>query len=148
MAGNEIAIYGFDPAQFRSAIHLAMRMGSPNLEADKATFRWDPVRTFNPQDPAHKPYFWSEVPTSDLTHSDVVLDEVAVEYVGGGRGAASSTSVGVFVPRRATLTILDTERALVEGANWVLLHDVPWAIIEETVGALGPVDVYQMTLQR
>lgn len=146
MAGSEIEAYGFVPDDFRAGITLAMRMASPNQTADKATFRWDKARTFEPQDPQGEPYHWSEVPTTDLTHPDVVIDEVAVEYV--GTADAEGTSVGVFLPRRAIVTILDTQRALIEGANWVLLHQVPWGITEETVQGLGAVDVYTLTLER
>lgn len=147
MAGTEIEAYGFDPVAFRDGIHLAMRMGSPNQALDKATFRWDLVRTYKPQDPARQPYHWTEVPETDLTHPDVVVDEVAVEYGGGGRSEAG-TSVGNFVPLRAHLTMLDEDRARVEGANWCLLHQIVWGIVDETVVALGVVDVYTLLLER
>lgn len=145
MAGDGSTV-GFPEAEFRAGIYFAMRMGSPNLTLDKATFRWDPVRTYDPQDPAARPYDWSAVPVTDLTQDDVELDEVAVEYNAGR--TVEGTPVGQFVPLRATLTIFDEHRAQVVGANWVLLHRVPWAIIAETVNGLFAVDVYTLFLER
>lgn len=145
MAGDGSA-FDFPAGEFRDAIHTAMRMGSPNLTVDKATFRWDKVRTYDPQDPAGEPYVWAEVPTEDLSRADVALDEVAVEYSAGR--TIEGTAVGQFVPLRAELTLLDVDRALVVGANWVLLHAIPWGVAAETVSALFSVDVYTLYLER
>lgn len=131
---------------FRTNIRAVMRIGSPNVIADKATFRWDKVRTYAPQDPLQKPYDWAQVPTADLSHPDVVVDEVAVEYAAGR--TIEGTAVGTFVPLRAELTIFDVDHALVAGANWVLIHGDPWGIVAETVNALADVDVYTMYLER
>lgn len=145
MAGDGAAL-GFDPAEFRTTVRATMLMGSPNQALDKATFRWDDVRTYTPQDPAQEPYRWDEVPVTDLSRPDVVVDEVAVEYTAARR--LEGTSVGEFVPMRAELTILDVDRAAVTGANYVLLHQTPWAVTAETVVALFGVDVYTLFLER
>jgi hypothetical protein len=147
MAGAaEGASLGFSPGEFRDAIHTAMRMGSPNQTLDKATFRWDPKRTYSRQSPAKHPYDWSAVPATDLTQADVVLDEVAVEYTPARR--IEGTSVGDFIPMRAEATLLDVDYTRVAGANWVLLHGVPWAVSAATVGGLFDVDVWTLFLER
>jgi hypothetical protein len=147
MAGAaEGAALGFPAGEFRDAIHTAMRMGSPNATLDKATFRWDPQRTYARHSPASQPYIWAAVPVTDLTHDDVVLDEVAVEYTPARR--MEGTAVGEFVPMRAEATLLDVDYAAVTGANWVLLHGIPWAITAATVGGLFDVDVWTLFLER
>lgn len=143
MAGTDA---GFDAGAFRTAIRFAMNMGSPNLTAEKATFRWTRQQTFNPQDPAHRPYNWTQTPATDTTPADVVLDEVAVEFATNRAGGG--TAVGEFVPLRATVTLLDEEYAQVEGADMVLLGGHTYAISMTTVVALFSVDVYQMFCER
>lgn len=140
------ASLGFSATEFRDAIHLAMRMGSPNQTLDKATFRWDPQRVYARHSPAAQPYVWANVPVTDLSHPDVVLDEVAVEYTPARR--VEGTSVGDFIPMRAEATVLDVEYARITGANWVLLHQIPWAITAVTAGALFDVDVWTLFLER
>lgn len=145
MAGEGTEL-GFDAAEFRSVIRATMVMGSPNRALDKATFRWDKVRHYDPQSPAGEPYDWSSVAEGDLSQDDVVVDEVAVEYAAGR--TIEGTTVGQFVPLRAELTMLDVDWDLVVGANWVLLHGLPWGVAAETVTALFSVDVYTLYLER
>lgn len=145
MAG-EGTEFDFPAAEFRDAIHTAMVMGSPNKTIDKATFRWDKVRQYDPQSPSQRPYDWSAIPTVDLSRPDVVMDEVAVEYSAGR--TIDGTTVGQFVPLRAELTILDFDYTRIQGANWVLLMGVPWGVAAETVGALFSVDVHTLYLER
>lgn len=123
-----------------------MTMGSPNLTAEKATFRWSRAQTHNPQDPANRPYRWDQVPVTDTTPPDVVLDNVAVEFATNRAGGG--TSVGEFVPLRATLTLLDEEYSQVEGADLVLLGGDPYGITMTTTVAMFSVDVYQMFCER
>lgn len=147
MAGAaEGAALGFSAGAFRDAIHTAMRMGSPNVTLDKATFRWDPTRLYARHSPAARPYVWADVAVSDLSQPDVVLDEVAIEY--SARHTVEGTSIGQFVPLRAEATLLDVDHDRVAGANWVLLHEVSWGVVAETVGALFGVDVYTLYLER
>ena len=143
MAGSNA---GFQPAAFRDAIRFAMTMGSPNKAAEKATFRWTKQQTFNPQDPARRPYRWDQAPVTDTTSADVTLDNVAVEYATNRAG--EGTSVGEFVPLRATLTLLDEEHAQVAGADLVLLGGHTYAISMTTVVAMFSVDVYQLYAER
>lgn len=137
---------GFDPEAFREAIHFAMSMGSPTQTAEKATFRWTRQQSFTPQDPAHRPYNWTQTPATDTTPDDVVLDNVAVEFATNRAGGG--TSVGDFVPLRATVTLLDDEYAQVQGADIIVLGGHTYAVSMTTVAALFSVDVYQMFCER
>jgi hypothetical protein len=137
---------GFDAGAFRTAIRFAMTMGSPTQTVEKATFRWVRQQGFNPQDPAHRPYSWTQTPATDTTPDDVVLDNVAVEFATNRAGGG--TSVGDFVPLRATVTLLDEEYALVEGADQVLLGGHLYMVSMTTVVAMFSVDVYQMFCER
>ena len=143
MAGSNA---GFDASAFRTAIRFAMTMGSPNITAEKATFRWTRNQTFNPQDPASRPYNWTQAPVTDTTPDDVVLDEVAVEFATNRAGGG--TAVGDFVPLRATVTLLDEEYEQVTGADMILLGGHTYAVTMTTVVALFSVDVYQMFCER
>lgn len=145
MAGEGTDL-GFSAAEFRTAIRATMVMGSPTATLDKATFRWDKARTYAPQDPSEEPYAWAQTPVTDLSQPDVVVDEVAAEYTAARR--QEGTTLGDFVPMRGQVTILDVDHARVEGANFVLLHGVPWAITAETVVALFSVNVYTLYLER
>lgn len=136
----------FDANAFRTAVRFAMTMGSPTQTSEKATFRWGRQQTFAPQDPTHKPYHWNEAVVSDTTHADVVLDNVAVEFATNRTQAG--TAVGEFIPLRATVTLLDEEHALVEGADLVLLGGNVYSVSVTTVVALFSVDVYQMYCER
>lgn len=143
MAGSNA---GFDADGFRTAIRFAMTMGSPTRTQEKATFRWTPQQTFNPQDPARRPYRWDQEPVTDTTPADIVLDNVAVEFA--TNRASGSTSVGDFVPLRATVTLLDDEYDQVAGADMVLLGGDAYIVSMTTVVALFSVNVYQMFCER
>jgi hypothetical protein len=136
----------FNADAFRTAIRTAMTMGSPNQTSEKATFRWTRAQTFNPQDPANRPYRWTQAPVTDTTPDPVVLDNVAVEFATNRAGAG--TAVGEFVPLRATVTLLDEEYALVQGADQVELGGDTYEITVTTALALFEVDVYQMYCER
>lgn len=143
MAGTDL---GFDAAAFRTAIHFAMVMGSPNVTAEKATFKWTRKQTFNPQDPAKRPYHWNETVLTDVTHADVVLDEVAISY--RTARSESSTDVGSFDPLKATITMLDVDYAKVVGADAVHYGTSNWDIVAITQEALFGVDVFNLILER
>lgn len=109
----------FNAARFRSAIRNVMTMGLPNSTAEQATFRWTPVRTFDPESPAHDPYGWTQTATSTTTHADVIVP-VAVELSSRPTGSVE-TSLGEFDVTWAKLTVLDTDFAFVDGADQVIL---------------------------
>lgn len=143
MAGSDT---GFVAAEFREAIRFAMRMGSPNAVQEKATFRWLKSQTFDPQDPARRPYRWNDPVVSDTTPADVTLDEVAVEY--HPSRTQSGTDVGTFVPLKADMTLLDEEYALIAGADAVLLGGSTWRVIAVTQQAMFSVDVFTLYCER
>ena len=116
MAGSNPA---FDAGAFRTAIRDAMNMGLPANVSERATFKWNVERTFNTADPAGNPYDWGTTPATTTTHPDVQIP-VAVEYTSRA-SESGANAIGQFDPSRVTLTILDEDYALVEGANEVLL---------------------------
>lgn len=142
MAGSDS---GFDSTAFIDAIHFAMKMGSPNTTGEKATFRWFKDQTFNPQDPAHVPYIWTETPVTDTTHANVVVENVAVDYK---HGVEQSNSVGTFAPLTAELTMLGDDYALVRGADQVLLGGDIYDVVLVTSEALFDVNVYTIHVKR
>lgn len=111
---------GFDAAAFRAAITSTMEMGMPADDAEKATFRWHPQRSFGATDADGRPYSWSDTPTSELLRDDVIIP-VAVEF--SARPAATKDEmIGQFDGARAALTVLDTHYPQVEDANLVLFQ--------------------------
>lgn len=110
---------GFDAAKFRAAITSTMEMGLPTDTSERATFRWHPQRTFTTADPHGKPYFWDDVPATELTEADVQIP-VAVEF--SARPAATKDeTIGQFDGARAAITVLDTHYPQVADADLVLL---------------------------
>lgn len=111
---------GFDGAAFKAAIRATMKMASPTQVPMKATFRWKTEKTHTLAGPGGRPYNFASTPTAVVAHSDVVLDEVAVQFVtrltqGGG------TAVGHFDTPRAILTMFTEEYDQVNGCDFVLL---------------------------
>ncbi len=143
MAGADA---GFVAAEFREAIRFAMVMGSPNATQAKATFRWHKAQSFNPQDPAQRPYRWNEAVVTDTTHADVVLDNVAIEYHPSRTN--SGTDVGSFVPLKADMTLLDEDYALIAGADLILVGGNTWTVVAMTMQALFSVDVHTLYCER
>lgn len=140
MAGTNAA---FNSTLFRSAIKSAMNMGLPEDTAQRATFRWTPVRAFGVEDPGSKPYNWSSTPTSEVLHADVQID-CAVEFSSRPAGSRD-TVVGQFDTSRAILTILDEDFPSIEGATHVLLGGNTYEIqfVAPPMG-LFDVTVYQI----
>lgn len=134
---------GFDATAFRAAVRATMVMGLPNATADKATFRWTTVETFDVEDPAHNPYDWTDTPATSVAHADVQVP-VAVEFA--ARPAASlDTPVGQFDAARVEITVLDVDYVLIEGANEVLLGENTYDIdFVGPPGGLFGVDVYSI----
>lgn len=116
MAGTQ---QGFDAAGFRDAIRFAMNMGLPETESERATFRWNPARTFTTDDPAGLPYDWTDTPATETVHADVQVP-VAIEF-GAQAAAGTDTPVGQIDTSRAVLTVLDEDYQQIVGANEVVL---------------------------
>lgn len=138
----------FSAAEFRDNIRFAMRMGLPETESERCTFRWTTERTYATADSGGNPYDFGAEPETTVTHADVLVP-AAVEFSGGvSGGSTNGTGVGTFFPTRATITLLDEDYAEVEGADIVLLGGNTY-----TVKYVGPplglfdVTVYQIFCQ-
>lgn len=142
MAGPAPA--GFNAARVREGIRRAMRMGSPNQTADKATFVFSrDVDVDGPVDPVGVPYDVAEPAVADTTPDDIVKDVVAVELGGpGGR----ETSFGRLEENEAVLTIFDEDYADVATAVAVRLGGDLYHIDSKEVVAMFDIDVYQLRL--
>lgn len=134
---------GFSASTFRNAIKFAMQMGSPNSTSEKVTFKWVVQKEYAQEDVIDRPYDWTSTPTSTVTHADVIVD-CAVEF---GRVAGNITDrnpVGDFDSVRATITVLDEDFALVDGADLVSIGGDSYVIEYVQPLALFDVDVYQI----
>lgn len=134
---------GFNAAAFRDAIRFAMNMGLPNATEERATFKWNTVRTYTTADPAGSPYDYTATPATSVAHADVAIP-VAVEFSARPAGSRD-TSVGQFDSSRAVITVLDEDYALIVGADQVLLGGNTYEI--QFVGppvALFDVTIYQI----
>ncbi len=103
-----------------------MEMGLPNATAERATFRWNTESTYSPQDTNNNPFDWTETPTTSLVKPDVQVP-VAIEFSARPAGTLDTT-LGQFDTARAVLTLLDTDYALVIGADQVLLGGNTYAL--------------------
>lgn len=111
MDTNDARQLGFDASEFRSAIKFAMRMGTPNPEDNRATFRWDVEKTYAVADANNNPYSWEAAPESETVYEDVQAD-VAVEFVTRST-LSGGNPIAEFDTPRAVLTILDVDWAIV-----------------------------------
>lgn len=128
----------FNGANFRTQIRFAMNMGAPVNAPDRATFRWLHHKTYAIQDPTTAPYSWDASPATDVSHPDVQVP-VAVQL---GSVSPQQTDLGTFNPSKATLTVLDEDYALVEGADLVLLGQV----VYEIDGVRPPEGLFDVTI--
>lgn len=103
MAGSDP---GFNAAEFRDAIHFAMRMSAAPNPTQRLTFRWSTEHTYPIEDRAHKPYNWTEAPATTDTITDLQVD-CAFEFLPSSSEVA--TAIGVFRDVRVKITLLDSE---------------------------------------
>lgn len=109
----------FNAGQFRDAIRFAMTMGLPDSTADRATFKWTPVKTYANSDTGGRPYNLTETAASTTSHSDVQIP-VAWQFA-SRQGQEEQTSLGQFDTSRVVLTILDEDYTKVTGADHVVM---------------------------
>lgn len=131
---------GFNADAFRTAIRNTMVMGLPNATLEKPTFRWNTERTYAIEDPQDNPYSWDAAPVTVTAHADVQVP-VAVEFAARPAGS-QDTSIGQFDATRVTLTVLDVDYALIEGADIVLLGGNTYDI--QFVGP--PIGLFEVTV--
>lgn len=135
---------GFDPDKFRTAIHFVMNLGLPQATVDRPTFYFRSTKTYppgtrldtegTPLDPRIEAVVTTPTP---------VQVPCAVEYTADRTD--NESLVGTFVDSKATLTILDTDFALVKDAIEVALGQSRFNItfIAPPIG-LSTVTVYQV----
>lgn len=116
---------GFNAAAFREAITNTMKMGLPEDETERATFKWKRTATFDVADPAGNPYRWDETPTKVTSHDDVQIP-VAIEKNPGD--AASQTPFASIESPRITVTVLDTYYTEIEGADTIEIDGTEYTI--------------------
>lgn len=136
----------FDAAAFRAGIRQAMRMGSPNVTADRATFMFPEGRTFAVADNDGNPYDWDLTPSGGLpAATPVVLQEVAIQTKAavGARGQPR-TSVGEFDEDSATLYLFEDEWAQVSTFTTVKLG----GSVYERVKRLIPLGLFEVQIEQ
>lgn len=140
---NDPRAAGFNSAEVRDALKFAMKMGLPEAQDERLTFRWRKDQTFARKDPAGRPYQWSDAPTSDNTPADVKVDG-AVEF-SDRSSADAGTPVTRFNTPRVVVTLLDVDYVQVETADEIILDDATY-IIDYVAPPVGLFDmtVYQI----
>jgi len=140
---------GFNAAEFRDAIEFAMKMGLPGTQSERVTFQWDDVNTYADPDERGQPYSWTDSPTSSVTAADVPASltvPCAVEFT-ARRSSSGETIMGSFDASAITITLLDTQYALVQDANLALPNKV---IVDGNTYDIGfwgaPVGLFDVTV--
>lgn len=108
----------FDPDNFRRAIKLTMKMGAPQAVAERVTFRWRNKKQYTGKTDANgKPFDLAASATPVDVKPDVQID-CAVETESRN---PNGTPLGQFNTPKATITVLDEDFALIDGAQEVLI---------------------------
>lgn len=132
MAGTS---QNFNRGRFEDAIRFAMRMGAPTRPEDRATFHFKPKRIYpagTKLDQTGKPLN-SSIRAEYVRPAPLVLEEVAIEHE---RANPQELPVGVKIPTRVVLTILDAEYQLIKerAANIVVDDSDPQNPVLEPTG--------------
>lgn len=109
---------GFNSAEFRDAIHFAMKMGAAPEVDEQAIFHFATASAFTaPADGADVPFDPSAVITT--TTPDPVKVDCAIEYLDSEN---QPTSFGLMAPTRIVVTLLDVDYEQVQDAAYVVIH--------------------------
>lgn len=140
---NDPRAAGFNSAEVRDALKFAMKMGLPEAQNERLTFRWRSQKAFARHDPAGRPYQWGDTPTSDTTPADVKVDG-AVEF-SDHSSADAGTPVTRFNTPRVVVTLLDVDYVQIETADEIILDDATY-VIDYVAPPMGLFDmtVYQI----
>lgn len=106
----------FDAAEFRDAIHFAMRMGLPEEAPERVTFQWNAEETHATPDSRGRGYNIKSAPTSTVSTANIVASlsvPVAVEFF-DSKSSSGETSMGDFDIGRLKITMLDSSYAQIE----------------------------------
>lgn len=134
---------GFDSSLFRDAITSTMEMGMPEDEAEKITFYWKPVKTFENPDASDNPYNLSATPVTASQREPVIVP-AAIEFESR---RADGTPLGQFENPRVKVTLLDVHYEQVKDAQSAVIGGDIYGIdfTAPPIG-LGDVTVYQLYL--
>lgn len=130
----------FDGAVFREAIRNTMKMGLPEDEAERVTFRWTPDRTYANGDSAGNPWSWDDTPATEDAPADVQV-AAAVEFSARPAGSVD-TVMGQFDTSRVAVTLLDEDFELIRGADLMIFDGA----IYEVQFIAPPVGLFDVTV--
>lgn len=137
-------ISGFDPDAFRTNILNTMIMGLPEDTALQPTFYFRSTATYpdgTNVDPTGKAIDPRVTVTLTATQAPVQVP-CAVQFTQDNTN--DEGLVGTFWTDRATVTVLDTQYALIEDAIEVDLSGRRYSIQQVVANGLGPVTVYTL----
>lgn len=139
MAG---ALAGFDPAEFRAAIHAVQEMAMPTVDTDRPTFHFPPV--YAPDATVDE----ENVPFDPMVQRLPASQRPPVQVLCGVRFMdrdGELTNLGQVAQTLVELSLLDTEYALVDGFDIVTLGEDRYAYrYTKPPRGLGPVGIYQV----
>ena len=112
---------GFNAAEFRDAIHFAMKMGAAPDVDEAVRFCFDgevAYSTLNPStDGALVPF--DPAVTASAPSPDPVIVDCAVEYFDAEN---QPTNFGLMAPSRLSITLLDEDYEQIKDATHVIAH--------------------------
>lgn len=156
MASNSTFAAQFPEEQFRDAIRNAMRMGMPENDADKLTWRWNRVKTFTPADPAGRPLHWDQPavtddpgnPTGDADDDGVIVDYAIEVNNISSQVDTSFTALGALNFQKIKVTLFDVDFAKVKTADYATIGNVRYEIrLEAPNYALFAVGMHDVFLE-
>lgn len=133
----------FNSKQFRDAITFAMKMGLPEDQSERITFRWTPNKVYDNTDSGGNPWSWDVTPVDSDERPDVQVP-AAFEFSARPAGTLD-TPLGQFDTSRITVTLLDQYFDLIRGADIMIFDDNIYevAFVAPPIG-LFDVTVYQI----
>ena len=131
----------FSGAKFRESIRAAMKMGSPTVVEEQATFHFADGRVFASADDAGDPYDWNVAPIGGQAAMAPVqvLCAIDTKSAVGARGQPR-TALGEFDEDTATLYMFEDEWALVSDFTSVWLGGSEYMRVKRLI-PLGLFDV-------
>lgn len=107
----------FDADAFIAGIHLAMSIGAPADEEDRATFHFAPVVTnTDPADDENVPFNIDATPVVNTPATKTV--PCAIQYVDA---EGKVENFGIIVPAKVVLTFLEEDYLQIVGFDWVAI---------------------------
>ena len=117
--GGFDSIAAIPTESLRETLRRTMVMGLPQEDAEKPTFYFERVVTWEDHDSEDQPWDWDDAPTVD-TQQSAVQPVCAYEFFSPlGRQGAYYTEVGEFNPTTLVITLFEDEFNEVRGASHV-----------------------------